>query len=110
LAVLAATTAEIEQIIAELAPGARLIKFGHLAEGNLHLNTLGAGEAAAAITDAVLRRVIDVGGVISAEHGIGVAKTHWLVAQRGAPEVAVLDAIKRSLDPNHLLNPGVLLA
>ena len=109
LAVLAATTADIERIIAELAPGARLINFGHLAEGNLHLNTLGAGEASGAITEAVLQRVIDAGGVISAEHGIGVAKTNWLVAQRGAPEVAALTAIKHSLDPNGLLNPGVLL-
>ncbi len=109
LAVLAQTAAEIETLVRELAPNSQLINFGHLAEGNLHLNTLNAGDASSAITDRVLQLVIDRGGAISAEHGIGVAKTHWLVAQRGAAEVHALRAIKHALDPNGLLNPGVLL-
>ena len=110
LAVLARTAAEIEVLVNHLAPQSRVINFGHLAEGNLHLNILNAGDAATDITDQVLHLVIDRGGAISAEHGIGVAKTHWLVAQRGSPEVEVLRAIKRALDPDGLLNPGVLLA
>jgi FAD/FMN-containing dehydrogenase len=57
----------------------------------------------------VLQLVIDRGGAISAEHGIGIAKTHWLVAQRGEAEVLALRAVKHALDPNQLLNPGVLL-
>ncbi len=109
LAELAQTTREIEAIVARLAPTARVINFGHLAEGNLHVNTLFAGDAADAITDTVLRLVIGRGGVISAEHGIGTAKTHWLVEQRGAAEVDALRSIKHALDPANMLNPGVLL-
>ena len=106
---LAQTTREIEAIIERLAPAACLINFGHLAEGNLHVNTLFAGDAADAIIDAVLQLVIDRGGVISAEHGIGTAKTHWLIAQRGSAEVEALRSIKHALDPTNTFNPGVLL-
>jgi FAD/FMN-containing dehydrogenase len=109
LAVLAQTTADIESVVSRLAPGSRLINFGHLAEGNLHLNTLGAADAATAITDQVLQLVIDRGGAISAEHGIGVAKTHWLVAQRGLAEVEAMRAVKHGLDPAGMFNPGVLM-
>ena len=109
LGVLSQTTADIETLINRLAPQSTLINFGHLAEGNLHLNTLNAGPAAEAITDQVLQMVISRGGAISAEHGIGIAKTHWLIAQRGAAEVDALRSLKASLDPHNMLNPGVLL-
>ena len=46
---------------------------------------------------------------MSAEHGIGVAKRAWLVRQRGEAAVAAMVAIKRALDPDGVLNPGVLL-
>jgi D-lactate dehydrogenase (cytochrome) len=58
---------------------------------------------------AVLELAIAMGGTISAEHGIGVAKTEWLVADRGLADVGAMRAIKRALDPDDLLNPGVLL-
>ena len=45
---------------------------------------------------------------MSAEHGIGVAKVRWLMADRGAADVAAMRAIKRALDPDGVLNPGVL--
>ncbi len=109
LHVLATTTHDIESIVMRAAPHARLINFGHLAEGNLHLNTLDAGDASSTITDQVLQLVIERGGAISAEHGIGVAKTHWLVTQRGVAEVNALRSIKDALDPLGLFNPGVLL-
>jgi FAD/FMN-containing dehydrogenase len=51
-----------------------------------------------------------MGGAVSAEHGIGVAKVRWLVADRGEPDVAAMRAIKRALDRQDLLNPGVLFA
>ena len=93
----------------ELAPNARLIVFGHLAEGNLHVNILDAGDAADALRHLVLTTAIDLGGTISAEHGIGVAKTEWLERLKGPAHVAALRAIKHALDPAGLLNPGVLL-
>jgi FAD/FMN-containing dehydrogenase len=57
----------------------------------------------------VLELAIAMGGTISAEHGIGVAKTEWLEADRGAADVAVMRSIKQALDPDAILNPGVLL-
>jgi FAD/FMN-containing dehydrogenase len=95
--------------IRDHAPGARLIVFGHLAEGNLHVNVLDAGEATALLKDLVLQTAIDLGGTISAEHGIGVAKVDWLERLHGPAHVAALRAIKHALDPQGLLNPGVLL-
>jgi FAD/FMN-containing dehydrogenase len=89
--------------------GAELIAFGHLAEGNVHVNVLGAGEHAAHVTEAVLQQAIDLGGTISAEHGIGVAKVAWLERVKGPAAVAAMRAIKHALDPEHTLNPGVLL-
>jgi FAD/FMN-containing dehydrogenase len=97
------------------APGARTIVFGHLNEGNVHVNVLGVlgsagGEARAeAVEDAVLRLVGELGGTISSEHGVGRAKTQWLGLSRTPAEIAAMRAIKRALDPQSLLGPGVLL-
>jgi FAD/FMN-containing dehydrogenase len=102
--------ARTDTIVSALAPDARSIIFGHLAEGNLHVNLLGVDEPTrGALTDAILDTVITLGGAISAEHGVGVAKTAWLERARGAADVHALSAIKRALDPQGLLNPGVLL-
>ena len=87
--------------------GARLIPFGHLAEGNLHLNYLGATNTER-IAEAVLNSVADLGGTISAEHGVGIAKTRWLHLIREAGDLAAQRAIKHALDPNMILNPWVL--
>ncbi len=92
------------------APAAALYAFGHLAEGNLHLNIVGAGDSDVqrAITEDVLSRVIEIGGTISAEHGVGVAKTAWLERVKGPVAAGALRAIKHALDPAGLLNPGAL--
>jgi len=97
----------VTSIAAEL--GARSIVFGHLAEGNVHINLLGVGTSDADVTERILAAVIDMGGTISAEHGIGVAKTAWLERLKGAPTIAALRAVKTALDPQGILNPGVLL-
>ena len=81
--------------------------FGHLAEGNLHLNYLGVPDGAA-IADDVLAAVAGLGGTISAEHGVGVAKTPWLHLIRTDGDLAAQRAVKASLDPLGILNPGVL--
>lgn len=83
--------------------------FGHLAEGNLHVNVVGPAPDDDGVDDTVLRLVAAMGGSISAEHGIGRAKTRWLPLCRSASELATMRAIKRALDPGGLLNPGVLL-
>jgi FAD/FMN-containing dehydrogenase len=87
--------------------GARLIPFGHLAEGNLHLNHLGVRNPDA-LAEVVLTAVAGLGGTISAEHGIGIAKTRWLHLIRSPADLAAQRAIKHALDPRGILNPGVL--
>jgi len=87
--------------------GGRLIPFGHLAEGNVHLNVLEPGDVEA-ITADVLRAAAERGGTISAEHGIGIAKAGWLHLIRSPAELAAAAAVKHALDPNGILNPGVL--
>lgn len=84
------------------------VLFGHLAEANLHVNVLGATDEEA-VADRVLRLVAAAGGSISAEHGIGRAKTRWLHLTRSPAELAAMRAVKDALDPGGILNPGVLL-
>jgi FAD/FMN-containing dehydrogenase len=96
-------------VVAAAAPGARLVVFGHVNEGNLHVNVLGAQERGEDVTDAVLRLVAELGGSISSEHGVGRAKVAWLQLSRSATEIAAMRAVKDALDPKGLLNPGVLL-
>jgi FAD/FMN-containing dehydrogenase len=91
------------------APGARPVLFGHVNEGNLHVNILNALEHDHAVEDAVLKLVSSLGGSISAEHGVGRAKTEWLGLSRSSQEIDVMRSIKNALDPSGLLNPGVLL-
>jgi FAD/FMN-containing dehydrogenase len=87
--------------------GGRLVPFGHLAEGNVHLNVLDPGDPEA-ITAEVLAAAAGLGGTISAEHGVGVAKARWLHLIRSPAELRAATAVKQALDPNGMLNPGVL--
>lgn len=87
----------------------RVILFGHLGDGNVHVNVLGADPDDHRPDDAVLELALRCGGTISAEHGVGVAKAAWLERARGPQEVAAMRAVKRALDPDNLLNPGAVL-
>jgi FAD/FMN-containing dehydrogenase len=109
LATLPAFLDALPGAVAAAAPGARVVAFGHLADGNLHVNVLGPEPGDGRADDAVLELVLTHGGTISAEHGVGVAKARWLEAARGADEVAAMRALKAALDPAGTLNPGVLL-
>jgi FAD/FMN-containing dehydrogenase len=100
----------IRDIVRGVAPNATTIIWGHLGDGNLHVNVVGPAPDDEAVDDAVLRAVIEHGGSISAEHGVGVAKTRWLALARQPADVAAMRAIKYALDPRGLLNPGVLFA
>jgi FAD/FMN-containing dehydrogenase len=98
----------VRQVVAKAVPGARPILFGHLGDGNLHVNVLGPDPEDERATDAVLRLVAELGGSISAEHGIGVAKAPWLHLTRSEPDIAAMRAIKRVLDPAGMLNPRAI--
>ena len=84
---------------------------GHAGDGNLHAVILaseseGELERAHAANDRICRAAVDVGGTVTAEHGVGIEKTHLLEYQYGAAGVAVMRRLKSALDPNNILNPG----
>jgi FAD/FMN-containing dehydrogenase len=105
---LAALAPFAAEVAAAVAP-ARAILWGHLGDGNLHVNVLGPPAEDHAVDEAVLRLVAAHGGSISAEHGVGVAKRAWLGLTRSAEEIAAMRAIKAALDPAGVLNPGAVL-
>jgi FAD/FMN-containing dehydrogenase len=111
LAALSSFVDDLPDLVAESTGGlGRVVVFGHLAEGNLHVNVLDVPDGAEhAVTDAVLRRVASLGGSISAEHGVGRAKVEWLGLTRSPADIAAMRAVKDALDPAGLLGPGVLL-
>jgi FAD/FMN-containing dehydrogenase len=88
---------------------ARTICYGHVGDGNVHVNVLGPAPDDERVDDAVLELVLQLGGSISAEHGIGRAKVAWLERDRGPETVAAMRALKAAWDPRGILNPGVLL-
>jgi FAD/FMN-containing dehydrogenase len=101
--------ARVPEAVARVAPDARTILFGHLGDGNVHVNVLGARPDDPAVDEAVLTLTAELGGTISAEHGVGIAKTPWLGLVRGEAEIAAMRSLKGALDPAGLLNPGVVL-
>jgi FAD/FMN-containing dehydrogenase len=92
-----------------VAPAAKVWLFGHAGDGNIHVNVTGVAPDDERVTDAVLRRVAELHGSISAEHGVGTAKRDWVHLTRTPEELAVFRAIKRAFDPRGTLNPNVLL-
>jgi FAD/FMN-containing dehydrogenase len=106
---LAAFVDEVRARVAAVAPGSTLALFGHAADGNLHVNVVGPPPEDEAVDDAVLGLVVDVGGSVSAEHGIGTAKRAWLARNRTPEELAAMRALKAALDPTATLNPNALL-
>jgi FAD/FMN-containing dehydrogenase len=112
LAELAAGVAALER--AALAAGGESVHpylFGHLLDGNVHVNLGGVDpERHAAVERAVLETVLAHGGSIGAEHGIGRAKASWLAADRSPADITAMRALKSALDPTDILAPGVLFA
>ncbi len=98
-----------------VAHGVRCATFGHAGDGNLHPNLIFDRDdpEAAALThrvrDEIFRAALELGGTVTAEHGIGAARREWLPIQRGTGAVAAMRAIKDALDPLGILNPGRVL-
>ena len=106
----------VEETRARLAPlGAETAAFGHLGDGNLHLNVHTPGRYAedAAVLGAIEPFVYEWTsarrGSVSAEHGIGAMKPGVLHLSKPPPAVALMHGLKRLLDPNGILNPGKVL-
>jgi FAD/FMN-containing dehydrogenase len=103
--------------LAHAFPDIRIVAFGHLGDGNLHYNQsqAAAGENAVfiaaqpAVNRIVYELVHELGGSISAEHGIGQLKREELLRYKSPVEMEMMRAIKRTLDPQGLMNPGKVL-
>ena len=109
--------AEAIALVVRMVPGCRPLPFGHLGDGNIHFNITqpeGADKAAFLarwdeINAAVHAVVSSFHGSISAEHGIGRLKKHLLPGVKDPVELALMRAIKATLDPTGILNPGAVL-
>lgn len=104
---------EVRAGLTALWPAARMVTFGHLGDGNIHL-VLTVGSLSAERVHTVEKIVYEAlgrrAGVISAEHGIGLQKRAYLRHSRSAEEVALMRTLKVALDPKNILNPGKVLA
>jgi FAD/FMN-containing dehydrogenase len=117
LAAMPETVAAIEALVAEKYTGCRLNIFGHLGDGNLHINlrpapgqTLASlGSRKSAITADIEALAVARGGSFSAEHGIGQFRRAGMRAHKSAVELGLMRVIKAALDPQNLFNPGKLL-
>lgn len=98
-------------------PGLRIVCFGHLGDGNLHYNQskpLAQDNAAFIAQTPVVNRIVhdlvhELGGSISAEHGLGQLKREEILRYKSEVEMDMMRAIKRALDPRGLMNPGKVL-
>lgn len=102
--------ARLHEVIENQAPRTQIVTFGHIAEGNLHINLLGASSADTdgSLSEAILQLTSACGGSVSAEHGVGRAKARWLNLSREQKDIDVMHAIKMTLDPDNLLSPGTI--
>lgn len=109
---------DVDRVVAENYPDWEICWFGHIGDGNLHLNVLKPPDLAMAdfyarchaISPKLFELVRARGGSISAEHGVGLLKRDFLSYSRSAVEIDVMRAVKTALDPNGVMNPGKLLA
>ena len=100
---------DVHAACGERADVAAVHVFGHVGDGNLHVNVVGPASDDPTPDRIVLALVARHGGSVSAEHGIGRLKKPYLPLSRSPEEIATFRAIKSALDPHGVLNPGVLL-
>ena len=83
--------------------------FGHIGDGNLHVNILfkeGEREQAEIVTAEIMKATLSLGGTISGEHGIGLTKAKFLSWEIRPEVIDLMKRLKRTIDPNNILNPG----
>ncbi len=92
-----------------------IVNFGHAGDGNIHVNIMidksipGQLEKAHEAIKEVFQAALDLGGTMSGEHGVGLAKQPYIPMELSADQVGAMRAIKSALDPNNILNPGKIL-
>jgi FAD/FMN-containing dehydrogenase len=108
---------ELEQIVREKYPQFEVMIFGHIGDGNLHINVLRpenltpqAFYQECQVLDQIVYNLVDrFGGSISAEHGVGLTKKKYLSLTRSDQELSLLKEMKAWLDPKGICNPGKLI-
>lgn len=92
-----------------------IVNFGHAGDGNIHVNIMidksmpGQIEKAHEAIKEVFQAALDLGGTMSGEHGVGLAKQPFIPMELTADQIGAMRAIKHALDPNNILNPGKML-
>jgi FAD/FMN-containing dehydrogenase len=117
VAALAQFVARAEPLVLQAAPGARVVCFGHMGDGNLHYNVSRPAEGDDAafllrgpdISAAIHALVAELGGSFSAEHGIGRMKRDLLAATHDPASLALMRTLKAAIDPAGIMNPGKVL-
>ncbi len=100
-----------DELLAARFPEGQLIAFGHVGDGNLHYNVAvpDGFKQHEEVTAAIYSLLVEMGGSISAEHGIGQVKRQYLPQYRNKGEIDLMKTLKKSLDPNNILNPGKVI-
>ncbi|MCJ0877101.1 FAD-binding oxidoreductase [Pseudomonas sp. JI-2] len=109
---------EIDAIVGEHYPNFEIVWFGHIGDGNLHLNILKPDAMdkdeffgkCATVNKWVFETVQKYNGSISAEHGVGMTKRDYLEYSRSPAEIEYMKAVKAVFDPNGIMNPGKIFA
>jgi len=99
-------------VVGEHAPEAIPVLFGHIGEGNLHLNLVRcnvSGATERALYAAMMALIAQCDGNVSSEHGVGTRKRDYLTMSRTDADIAAMRAVKAAFDPTGILNPAVLL-
>jgi len=117
LGAIPATVVAIEELVGRKYPDCRLNIFGHMGDGNLHVNIRPpVGQSLAVLGDRKVQITRDVedlavaqGGSFSAEHGIGQMRLDGMRAHKSAVELGLMRALKRAIDPAGLFNPGKMI-
>jgi len=109
LSAIAGFAAESAELVAKHAPDAIPVLFGHIGEGNLHLNVMRCGpDAEPKLYSAMMELIARRGGNVSSEHGVGTRKRDYMSMSRTEADIAAMRAVKAAFDPSRYLNPAVL--
>jgi FAD/FMN-containing dehydrogenase len=100
---------DVSEVVRAVDPRATTWLFGHVGDGNVHVNVTGLEPNDSTVDDSVMHHVAELGGSISSEHGIGRAKRSWLHLNRSHAELSAFRRLKTALDPAGIMNPNVLL-